>query len=148
MPPASHCLARATKLVKVYIQHHKAHKKCLAHHTAFLKHQLTQENLHVSFTPDPFSELSEADHDSNISSSNSSSSGCSSMWSSSVLWMSETSNSDLGLNSDSEGGLLNLLAHGDDGWDSDEDSDDSGISDWGADDEESDGEEEAVRSPL
>jgi hypothetical protein len=64
MPRATRRLARASKLVRAYIQHQKAHKNRLACRIVFLKHHAHQENLDapepVSFALDDLSELSAA----------------------------------------------------------------------------------------
>jgi hypothetical protein len=114
---------------------------------ALLKHRAYQENLHapepVLFMLDALSKLSAASPSTNSASDSEATSSSLGSQSSSESWMSdsETSNSELQDDED----MLVLLSVGDDGWDSDEDEGGGGISDFDADDEESD--EEVVVRP-
>jgi hypothetical protein len=144
MPQATCHLARATKLVRAYIQHQKQCRNHLAHCITFLRHQASQENISapepVSFVLDTLSELS-ATAPSTESASDTTSSLLGS-WSSSESWMSDSETSG----SNSEENMLSLLSIGDSGWDS-EDGEWDRILNVEADDEESDEEEVARPSP-
>ena len=155
MPQATRRLARATKLVRAYIQHRKACQIRLARRIAFLKQQASQENESAQeplFALDSLSELSAATSLTNsIPDSETTTSSSLGSWSSSESatesWMSnsETSGSD----PDAEEAMPSLLSMENGAWDSDDEDSDGGdgISDIEADDEESDSDEEEVARP-
>jgi len=143
MPSTTRRIARATKLVRLYIRHQRARHKRLTRRIIFLKQSAALHTLVPPLHLDPLSELSSAAPNSNKNSSGNESSEDSSMWSSSGAWLSDNN-----WDSESEDEMPVPLELENDRWDDGDDNGEGGISDGDADDERSDDEAGFSTPPL